>query len=489
MKQDKSANTAASDDKTDGKPTEAVSPAETTNSVPTSTPDGAQPGEVDAAAQAEVGTSETLTTPSTPANDDEVDAPPGGPAGTRVNIDKDTDDDGEHFFVSVAASDDDPASGPCSGYVPDNAKNLFGPAIAPDLNKTGFDILLPPISMPTGKARIERWFGTLKSTLRQTPMSVIEMVRSKEMEYNVGKYAITMTQLRDLVQQCVDHHNNAPTGAKGGLSPNEQLRRHAQNNAPPKFIDIERVERSICQTDEAILDRNGVIYDGLRYRDKAKVKRLIRNMKALPGGRVKKRKDGTVAIVVKVRRNPGNLWFFQVLDEKDKEWIRLGSTEPEYTYMLSAGEHDLFQRRRKQRNETGRGKEGRLASVAKTRAEFDEMAPDLAFQQRRKFAALFNTDDVQANMKKSYGSRTTAEPHMAIAFDERPREDSGMPGDREHSYDRAVTNARGYTAADDRANAPSPATPHFDLDDDYDADPDEDIDFDDVSDLDLKELY
>ena len=358
------------------------------------------------------------------------------------------------------------AYGPCAVYIPDNAKSLFGPSVAPSLTEIGLEIALPPTEMPTGKAKIERFFGTLKTLLRQLPLPVVDMIRADELNYDVGDHAIIKSQLDDLVAKAVGVHNDAPSGENGKPSPNQQLEQDRQQNARSLYVDVERVERAIGVTDQAILDRNGVVYDGLRYRHSERVGEMLKNMKQLGPDRVTIRKNGQIAIVVKILRNPGNLSSFLVYDEGAKKWVRLISTELEYTHMLSAAEHQLFQRRSKQRNEIVKGAEQRLASVAKTRAEMDEMVPDLSFQQRRQFAALCKSKEVQ---NKSHRKFTVPDPDTAFLDREIGtfiREDIGLPGDKEFSIRTAESNSG--THFTDKNDGDSFET--FGMDDiDYDA--------------------
>jgi|UPI0008376D88 hypothetical protein len=332
----------------------------------------------------------------------------------------------------------DLAYGPCATYIPDNAKSLLGPSVLPSLTECGIEIALPPTSMPTAKARIERFFGTLKSLLRQQPLPVVDMRRAEEHGYDVGRYAILITQLQDLVDQAVRIHNNSVTTEFSKLSPNEQLAQDAQQNARSLFYDTERLEHHIGVITQAVLDRNGVRKFGLRWRHKHYVRALLKNLKrTLKPDRIKIRKDGSAAYAVKVWYNPGDLSSFKVFDETEKRWVRLDSTEPEYTHRLSMGAHLLFERRRKQRNETLKHEDDRMASVARTRRELNELVPDLSFQQRRRYAALFESKEVRRVSKRSYPAPECETPSLDRAFGSVVREDNGLPGDARFSFEEA----------------------------------------------------
>tara|TARA_R110000751_G_scaffold2018_18_gene10741 strand:- start:511908 stop:513098 length:1191 start_codon:yes stop_codon:yes gene_type:complete len=349
----------------------------------------------------------------------------------------------EDAVAGEAVGKGGPAFGPCKGYIQDSAKSLFGPMVLPALNATGRELHVAKVNMPTHRAKHERSFRTLKNALRQHPMPVVDMIRARELNYNVGENAITMSQLRDMIEQFVDIHNRETPGPDG-RTPNQILAMEGEQFARPVFTDIDRVERAICTTDQAILDNNGVVYDGLRYRDKEKVARMILNMKHLGPDRVTKRKDGRVGIVVKIMRNPGNLFQFKVFDEIDKEWIDLPSTEPEFTWLLSAGEHQLFQKRAKERNDVIRSAEDRLAAMARTQAEMEAMVPDLQFQQRRRFANIWNSDRVAAHTGKSFEPVELEDGMVAIDLELVKRADNGLPNDEEFSIKKAMKNSSGF---------------------------------------------
>lgn len=365
----------------------------------------------------------------------------------------------------------DRAYGPCATYTPDNAKNLFGPSVAPSLTECGIEIALPPVAMPTAKARIERFFGTLKSQLLQQPLALVDMRRAEEFGYDVGRYAILMTQLQDLVDQAVAHHNAGPSGEFSKLSPNQQLELDAQQNARSLFYDVERIEHHIGVTDQAVLDRNGVRKFGLRWRHKHRTRAMLKEMKRLlPPDRIKVRKDGTIAVTVKIWYNPGDLSSFKVFDDASKKWVWLESTEPEYTHRLSMGAHRLFERRRKQRNETLKHEDDRLASVARTRREMDEMVPDLSFQQRRKLAALFESEEVRRVSGRDYAQPPSTS--LDRVFGETVRADDGLPDDHPFSFERAERDSGDHFEDTDHEASTSI--------DQWEDDELEEVDFDDI---------
>ena len=161
---------------------------------------------------------------------------------------------------------------------------------------------------------------------------------------------------------------------------------------------------------------------------------------------------------------------FQVYDDVAKKWVRLKNTELEYTNKLSSAEHQLFQRRAKQRNETIKNAQQRLSSVAKTRAEMDEMVPDLSFQQRKQFSALCKSKEVQSRSRRNFTVPGPGTAYLDREFGDFVREDNGLPGDKEYSIKKADSNSgESFTGDDDDAGFEG-ASEDFGLEDiDYDA--------------------
>lgn len=404
------------------------------------------------------------------------------------------------------------AYGPCKMYIPDNSKALLGPKLAPALMEAGFGIHMPKVNGPTLKAPKERFYGTVKDGLRQLPLPVVDMIRAREMNYDVGKHAIILSQLRDLVGQLVIHHNAAPTTELGGRSPNDIIAQQDAREARNMFFDMERAERKIMLTDQAMLDRNGVEFNGLRYRLKDVVKALLDSMQNLGPSRVTKRANKFIAIIVKIRINPGNIEKIQVFDDVRKAWFELPSTEPEYTHLLSASEHKIFIKRARQRNEVIKNKAQRLASMARTRDEMAKLVPNLQFQQRREWANLFENKAVQERTKRTYAAPDPDGPFLDVFVHDTERADTGLPGGAEYSAQKAENNS-GVTMFDvdseerhaldeldlgadldnydfDRdpdglAIYPASGSERYeDLEkDDSDNDPDDDVDFDTVPDI------
>ena len=227
--------------------------------------------------------------------------------------------------------------------------------------------------------------------------------------------------------------------------------RHSAKRATPAFEDVDYVRRLLGRTHRALLTRDGIEFDGIRYRDVRLVQDLLDNMSHTADRRAQ-RKDGSATVEVKIRRQDGNLDTIDVYDTILNDYVTLPSTQPEYTDRLSAWEHDYFRDQAKARREEFKTKEGRLTSKAITLKMIDEMAPQVPFQQRRDMAALYQSHQIDRLSRGMHSGNMPADIVIAPQrTGEALREDDGLPsamnGKRETTFKashRAPIRPEGY---------------------------------------------
>lgn len=326
-----------------------------------------------------------------------------------------------------------------SAILPDNAKTLIGPSTMPSFEEAGITIMMPPVETPTAKAKLERWFSTLKARIRGLPGTIIDPKRAVELEYDpVAEACLTLPQLRKIIDGQVAAYNSEPQKALDNRSPVQIWEAYTRKHAIPVIQDQAKLRRILGRTDTALLTRNGIEKNRLRWRDGEKVRLLLSNLANTASAR--QRASGDIVVTVKIRWNPGNLDTIQVFDEVDGSWTELPSTSPMYTKNLSEWEHEVYQRCAKRRKEAFETQENMLVSRENTLREIDEMAPKLAFQRRREMASLY----VSESVKKLSGKRSLEMPEELNFLEqntsETARTDTGLP--REQSPARA-TNTLG----------------------------------------------
>lgn len=315
------------------------------------------------------------------------------------------------------------------GILPDNELALVGPSVLPGFEELTINLHEPEIEMPTAKASLERFWRTLKGMLAQCPGTLIDPKLAKDLNYDaVGSAAFTLGQLRHIVSQVIAWHNTASSKGLDGQSPLQVWTQLAASRATPAFTDLEHARRVLGRTEEGLLTRDGYERLGIRYRS-GEVDALLSNMSGTAALR-SQRKDGSWTVRVKVRISPGNLDSVQIFDTLTEEWVKIPSTQPIYTHLLSEWEHREFTRMAKKRNEAFNSQDQRLASRKRTIKQIDKLSPKMAFQQRRNMATLSQSLQVK---ELSYGqpalppvTDTTANISPQGAFDT-SRRDDGYP--------------------------------------------------------------
>ena len=285
--------------------------------------------------------------------------------------------------------------------LPDNEKALISAGTIDGFNEFGIDVLQPPIEMPTAKAVLERFFRFLKQALAQLPGTIVDPKRASEMGYNLVDACLTLEMLREVVASVITQHNISPSKGLGGQSPALVWQRLSNTRATPIFEDIDRARRILGRTVTVLLTRDGVEYNGIRYRDRELVTRLLDNMSHTQAKR-NQRKDLSITIEMTARISPGNVDFIQLYDQLLEEWVVLPSTQPKYTANLSEWEHKEFSRMAAKRNEPFSSEKHRLESKMRTMCLIDKKAPELAFQQRRQMAALYQSQQVERVAGRSF---------------------------------------------------------------------------------------
>jgi putative transposase len=339
--------------------------------------------------------------------------------------------------------------------LPDNEKALIGPSTIGSFNEIGIDVLLPPIEMPQAKASLERFWRFLKEALALLPGTILDPRRAEEMGYDPVGPTLTMPQLRKMVTMAVTEHNISPSKGLGGKSPAHVWMLHADKRATPIFEDLAYVRRMLGKTQEALLTRDGVEINGIRYRDAALVKGLLDDMAGSAPAK-SRRKDGSHTIKVKARISPGNIDTVQIYNTLAEQYVSLPSTQPRYTANLSEWEHKEFTRQAKRRGEKFSSEEHRLRAKARTMKIVDEMAPQVAFQARRDMATLYQSQQVGKLAARSFpmpAAIAAAAAAPQITFGE-ARADTGLP-------------AKSTRKADARGNGrpKAPKRPEIDLGD------------------------
>jgi hypothetical protein len=283
-----------------------------------------------------------------------------------------------------------------AAVLPDNELALLGPSTVPALNEAGITLMLPPISMPTAKAALERFFRTLKEALAQIPGTMIDPKRAKDLGYDaIAKACITLAQLRAVVSHVIADYHILPHKGLDGKCSAQVWETDANAYGGPSFEDPAQLRRLLGRTKRALLTSDGIEFHRIRYKpasgDSSLLDDLAHNMPVRS-----RRRNGCATVDVMIRYSPGNLDVIYVYNPLRKDYVEFRSTQPEYTVALSEWEHDEFTRQARRRNERFSSQKDRLKSVSETMRFIDELAPQVPFQKRKAMAGLYLSKQVKA---------------------------------------------------------------------------------------------
>lgn len=272
--------------------------------------------------------------------------------------------------------------------LPDNELALMAPSLVRALMDTTIDVVMAPVEAPTAKAALEGFFRHLKRTLQLLPGTILDPRRSSERGFDTEDNAsLTMGQVREHVNHMINRWNSSEKTVLGKRSPIQMVHQHAQRRATPSFSSETDLRRELAPRHNAVVDRNGVEFDSIRYRCLASQERFLNNNAG--GPHVRKTRNKGIAIDAMIKRPEGNINTIYVHCPVENVWLEMHSTQPRYTSNLSVWEHAQFTAAAKKRRDGFQTEDQRLASAATTMRLIDELSPQLAYQRRKKMASLY----------------------------------------------------------------------------------------------------
>lgn len=333
--------------------------------------------------------------------------------------------------------------------VPDNDKTLIPPSHLPGLLTLVDEVALPETYDPNAKHRIESFGRWLKGRMRGLPGTVSgRRPRRDDRRDPVAEAELTMHQQRRIVLDLVWEWNTTPRDDLGHRSPLEILMAHMAANNGPEIEDPEHIERTLARAEDATLTTDGVLLDYIRYRNGPGpdvVGQLLEdNQRDFP---VRDQLDGTARIGVQVRAYDRNLDHIDVLNEARGEWVRLWSTEPDYTQGLSRWEHHEYRRLAKERGERLDVAGSQAAARRRTLAQLEANLPKMTLRQRAGLAVFKDCEQV----------RFLSGARAARGTPQLPRPESDVAGEAPSTPRRGQGVDPQPTGAPERRPEPGPA--------------------------------
>ena len=288
---------------------------------------------------------------------------------------------------------------------------------------------LPETYDPNAKNKIESFGKWLKGRLRGLPGTVSgRRPRRDDRRDPVAEAELTMHQERRIVLDHVWEWNTTRREDLGHRSPLEILMAHMAANGGPEIDDPDHVERTLARAETMTLTTDGGLSDHIRYRNGQGpdvIGRLLEdNQRDFP---VRDQLHGTAKITVQIRVYDRNLDYIEVLNEARGEWVRLWSTEPDYTQGLSRWEHHEYRRLAKERGERLDVPGSQAAARRRTLAQLEANLPNMGFRQRAGLAVFKDCEQVRflSGARGARGTPQLPRPEPGIAVGAEPTRPGG----------------------------------------------------------------
>lgn len=279
-------------------------------------------------------------------------------------------------------------------WTPDNDRTLIGPAYIPALLDLGSRLELPATYHSDAKAPLEWWFGWLKSRLKGLPGTVLSPRHSRDIKQDpVNGAEMVSSQLVYAVRALTWEYNTTPVERLNWRSPFDVLIASMIANGSATLSNPQRIRAEMEKTvNDRVLADDGLEYDGIQYRGPEVEDILRRNYHAVASSR-----DGhePVRLKVSIRTNEANIDYIRVWHDDARQFVKLWSTQPTYTNLLSRWEHDEYRRMAKARKERFDSEGQRVRSRTRSLEQIDEQAPKMAFRRRSKMFTLSQCEEVR----------------------------------------------------------------------------------------------
>lgn len=279
-------------------------------------------------------------------------------------------------------------------WTPDNDRTLIGPGYVPALVDLGSRLELPETYHEDAKAPLEWWFGWLKSRLKGLPGTVLSPRHSRDIKQDPVEGAeMVAAQLIYAVRALIWEYNTTRVERLNWRSPFEVLIASMIANGAASLANPHRIRAEMEKTvNDRVLTDDGLEYDGIQYRGPEVEDVLRRNYHSVASSR-----DGhePVTLKVSIRTNEANVDYIRVWDHNAKVLVKLWTTQPTYTNLLSRWEHDEYRSMAKARKEAFDTEGQRVRSRARSLEQIDEQAPKMAFRRRSKMFALSQCEEVR----------------------------------------------------------------------------------------------
>jgi len=315
--------------------------------------------------------------------------------------------------------------------LPDNAWEFTGSSGQDSMHECGSHIDWSRAGMPQDKAKLERFWRTLRNYLaKKLPAARIDPKLMKLLGYDPSKQkAVLLSKLKELVAEAVAYyHIEVNTGMDA--QPARLWEKETKRLGPPSVIrDASQLDLIMGKTVTATLTTNGVeIFRGLVHNTPANTTALLGRLAALaPKGR-RKSVAATARVRVKVKYNPVNILDVHVYDPVLADYVTLRCTDEDYSGGLSERHHETLVAWTNAENIAFNTPAERRMARATLNEVIREAAPEMAVRHRKRAARLIETGTIKddagnPHVPSEFSFVGQAVPHRTAVAD---RKDGGV---------------------------------------------------------------
>lgn len=276
----------------------------------------------------------------------------------------------------------------------DNGKNYASAAFQDACAEAVVTLLFAPIATPEAKAKMERFFRTLKTWLLAKVAGYTASPQTlRELNFDPATKAVLLVEeLEDLIQQFINtYHINIHSGI------NEQpaaawLR---SIEARPRSVLNERALSAMTYLTihGRRLTPNGVRWQKQTYTGEEVNQLLDANT---PREKMRSRLKSVASATVKIKIDPTNVGHIWVFNPETRAYVELRSTQPEYAWGLSLDEHQHVQAWVKKQNLAFNTEAERLTALHALNEYIDAKIPTLKVRDRRAIARTHSSPPQEA---------------------------------------------------------------------------------------------
>ena len=275
----------------------------------------------------------------------------------------------------------------------DNDKALIPPSAIGNIAALIDHVELAKTYGPNEKSPLENYWGWVKKRLKDelgTVLSPRSRRRSPRRD-PVAEAGLTRAGLARKYEALRQEWNRSGHATLGGRSPRDLVVESVLARGI-RFVDGQEIRRSLARTERAILTKDGILHDEIRYRWNRPgiTAALSGNLFRTPFA---KRLRGTAKCEVHIRVYDWNLDMIEVWDEARRTFVKMWSTDPEYAEFLTKWEHTIYKKARAAGAGGAQTKGDRLAHRAATIRSFDVQMPEMGFRDRKKASALLACEE------------------------------------------------------------------------------------------------